>query len=174
MTFSNSDSNIIKKVPEGDTHERSVCKDCGHIFYENPKIVTGIIPIYDHKILLCKRAIEPRKNYWTVPSGFMEMNETLQEAALRESYEEAGIKPKIDTLHTIYDLPHIGQVYFLFIGHCESPDHTPGIETIESKWVEYENIPWEDIAFTSVTYGLKRLYDKAIPHYGKFDKNPSI
>jgi ADP-ribose pyrophosphatase YjhB (NUDIX family) len=165
---------IIKTIPEGDTHERSVCTKCDQIFYENPKIVTGIIPLFENKILLCKRNIEPRKNFWTVPSGFMELNETLKEAALRESYEEAGIRPTIDCLHTIYDLPHIGQVYFLFIGHCSTMDHQPGIETIESKWVSYDDIPWNDIAFSSVTFGLKNLYSPGI-HFGSYDeKKPSI
>ena len=172
MTFCDcSKTNIEVKIPKGDTHRRHVCKKCGHIFYENPKIVTGIIPIHNEKILLCKRAIEPRKNYWTVPSGFMEMDETLQEAALREANEEAGIKPKITALHTIYDLPHLGQVYFLFKGKCETPNHTPGIETIESKWFEYKNIPWSDIAFSSVTFGLKHFFNAEVPHYGKYDKN---
>ena len=155
-------------IPEGDTHERKVCKKCKTVFYENPKIITGVIPRYKDKILLCKRAIEPQKNLWTVPSGFMELDETLQEAALREAYEEAGIKPKIDYLHTIYDLPHIGQVYFLFTATCDSPDHNPGIETIESKWVDYAEIMWDEIAFSSVSFGLKRLHDKQVPHYGKY------
>ncbi len=155
-------------IPDGDTHVRKVCTKCKTVFYENPKIITGVIPLYKDKILLCKRAIEPRKNLWTVPSGFMELNETLQDAALREAYEEAGIKPKIDYLHTIYDLPHIGQVYFLFVAHCDSFDHEPGIETIESKWVSYEDIMWDEIAFSSVSFGLKRLHDKNCPHYGKY------
>ena len=164
---------IVKRIPEGDTHEREICSTCDHIFYENPKIVTGIIPIFENKILICKRAIEPRKNYWTVPSGFMEMNETLKEGALRECKEEAGITPEIASLHTIYDLPHIGQVYMLFKGNCSTDSHNPGIETIESKWVTYDNIPWDEIAFTSVTFALKRFHDDNGPHYGKFDKNPS-
>jgi ADP-ribose pyrophosphatase YjhB (NUDIX family) len=159
---------IIKKIPEGDTHERSVCTKCNQIFYENPKIVTGILPLFEDKILICKRNIEPRKYYWTVPSGFMELNETLKEAALREAYEEAGIKPEIDQLHTIYDLPHIGQVYFLFIGQCKTMDHTPGIETIESKWVTFDQIPWDEIAFSSVTFGLKNLHKKG-PLYGLYN-----
>ena len=101
-------------VPDGDTHSRAICKKCGKIHYENPKIVAGVIPMIDSKILLCRRAIEPRSGFWTLPSGYMELNETLQQAALREAKEEAGISPIIDCLHTIYDLPHLGQVYFLF------------------------------------------------------------
>ena len=155
-------------IPEGDTHHRAVCSKCNTIYYDNPKIITGVIPIYKDKILLCKRAIEPRKNLWTVPSGFMERNETLKQAALREAYEEAGISPKIESLHTIYDLPHIGQVYFLFLAYCETSAHTPGDETLESVWVKYEDIMWDDLAFSSVKFGLKRLHNLSIPHYGRY------
>ena len=96
-----------------------------------------------------------------MPSGYMEMNETLKEAALREAHEEAGIVPVIDHLHTIYDLKHVGQVYFLFKGNCETMNHSPGIETIESKWVTYDQIPWDDIAFTSVIFALNHFFEKA-------------
>ncbi len=158
---------MIRMVPEGDTHERWVCSSCNSIFYENPKIVAGLLPMFEDKLLICKRNIEPRKYYWTIPSGFMELNETLKEAAMREAQEEAGITARIDHLHTIYDLPHIGQVYFLFLANCDSMDHTPGIETIESKWITYDQIPWDEIAFSSVTFGLQRLYEKG-PHYGQY------
>ena len=168
MTCQHCSSNIITKIPDGDTHERSVCGVCHTVLYENPKIVTGILPVYKDKILICKRNIEPRKNFWTIPSGFMELNETLKEAALREAKEEAGITPEIDHLHTVYDLPHIGQVYFLFIAHCDSPNHSPGIETIESKWVTYNDIPWDELAFTSVEFALKRFHEPG-PHYGCFN-----
>ena len=167
MTCQHCSDNIVKEIPEGDTHERSVCNNCNTVLYDNPKIVAGILPVFEDKILICKRSIEPRKDYWTIPSGFMELNETLKEAALREAKEEAGIEPEIDHLHTIYDLPHIGQIYFLFKAVCESPNHTPGIETIESKWVTYNDIPWDDLAFTSVEFGLKRFHDEG-PHYGRF------
>ncbi len=158
---------MIRMVPEGDTHERWVCDSCEAIFYENPKIVAGLLPRYEDKLLICKRNIEPRKHFWTIPSGFMELNETLKEAAMREAKEEAGITATIDHLHTIYDLPHIGQVYFLFLANCDSMNHTPGIETIESKWITYDQIPWDEIAFSSVTFGLQRLYEKG-PHYGVY------
>ena len=97
----------------------------------------------------------------------MELNETLKEAALREAYEEAGVKPEIDYLHTIYDLPHIGQVYFLFIGHCKTMDHTRRHRNNQSKWVTYDQIPWDEMAFSSVTFGLKNLYKKG-PHYSLY------
>ncbi len=165
MTCQHCSTNIIKKIPEGDTHERLICGKCETILYNNPKIVAGILPVFEDKLLICKRNIEPRKNYWTIPSGFMEINETLKEAALREAKEEAGIDPVIDHLHTIYDLPHIGQVYFLFKAFCETPDHTPGIETIESKWITLDKIPWDDLAFSSVKFGLEHFNERG-PHYG--------
>jgi ADP-ribose pyrophosphatase YjhB (NUDIX family) len=160
---------IKRYIPAGDTHTRAVCSKCDTIFYDNPKIITGVIPMYEEKILLCKRAIEPQKNLWTVPSGFMEKNETLQQAALREANEEAGITPEIECLHTIYDLAHIGQVYFLFLAHCKSKHHKPGIETIESKWVSYNEIMWDEIAFSSVKFALKQLHSSQVPHYGQYD-----
>ena len=165
MSCQHCSDNIIQKIPDGDTHERSICGNCGTILYNNPKIVAGILPIFENKILICKRSIEPRKNYWTIPSGFMEINETLKEAALREAKEEAGIDPVIDHLHTIYDLPHIGQVYFLFKAFCETPEHAPGIETIESKWITLDEIPWDTLAFSSVKFGLEHFNEPG-PHYG--------
>lgn len=161
---------IVRRIPSGDTRERDICTKCGHVFYQNPTIVAGIIPMHGDQILLCRRAIEPKKNFWTVPSGFMEMNETVQEAALRECHEEAGITPHIDGLHTIYDLPHIGQVYMLFLGKCSSKEHVPGAETLESMWVTHATIPWDEMAFSSVTFGLKRLFDSNTPHFGACKK----
>ena len=147
-----------------DTHERLVCGNCQTILYENPKIIAGVIPIFKNKVLLCQRNIEPKKSFWTVPSGFMEMNETLKEAALRESKEEAGIEPIIDHLHTVYDLTHVGQVYFLFLAHCQTDQHQPGIETMQSKWVKIPHINWDEIAFSAVAFALQRL-DTRGPHF---------
>jgi ADP-ribose pyrophosphatase YjhB (NUDIX family) len=154
-----------RRVPDGDTHERAICPKCRTVFYENPKIVTGVMPLFENKVLLCQRRIEPRQYFWTVPSGYMELNETLKQAALRESKEEAGIFPEIDHLHTVYDLPHIGQVYFLFKGTCSTMDHTPGIETMASKWFEIEDINWDTLAFDSVAFALRHIHQNG-PHYG--------
>ena len=145
----------IKKVPKNDNQTRAVCTKCTHIHYENPKVITGIIPVIDDEILLCKRAIEPQKNKWTIPSGFMENNETVEEGALREAQEEAGITPTITQLFTLYNLPHIGQIYLLYLATLPDKTHTPGAETIESKFVKHHEIPWPDIAFASVTFALK-------------------
>ena len=169
MSCQHCSQTIVIQIPPGDAHPRRICKQCNTILYENPKIVTGVIPLCENKILICKRNIEPRKGFWTIPSGFMELNETLQNAALRESKEEAGINPQIDHLHTVYDLPHIGQVYFLFKGFCDSFNHEVGIETMECKWVDYGDIPWKELAFRSVFFALKRLNEKG-PHFGKHDE----
>ena len=147
----------IQKKPKDDNRMRSVCSVCGHIDYENPKIVTGILPIYKDEILLCKRAIEPQKDKWTIPSGFMENQETVAEGALREAAEEAGIKPQISSLYTLYNLPHIGQVYLLYLGILPNKKTDPGIETLETKFFTHEQIPWQEIAFTSVTFALKHF-----------------
>jgi len=162
---------LVKRVPPGDTLPRDYCEACDTVFYKNPKIVAGVLPLYNNRVLLCKRAIEPKKNYWTLPSGYMECNETLKEAALREAKEEAGITPTIQSLHTIYDLPHIGQVYFLFLAQCDTDAHEPGAETIESKWVDIEDIPYSLLAFSPVYYALKRLHITSLPTYGCYPEH---
>jgi ADP-ribose pyrophosphatase YjhB (NUDIX family) len=143
------------KIPEHDAIPRAVCPSCGHIEYENPKIIAGTLPVIGDEILLCKRAIEPRKDLWTVPSGFMELNETLEEGALRESVEEAGIEPTIQHLYCIYNLPHIGQVYLLYLATLENKHTDPGYETTEARFFKLDDIPWDDLAFSSVTFALK-------------------
>ena len=167
------DSYIKKMIPEGDNRERRVCTKCNTIFYDNPRIVTGIVPLHKNQVLLCKRAIEPRHGYWTIPAGFMELNETLKEAALREAYEEAGIEPEIKELHTIYDVPHLGQVHFFFIGECKSKHHVPGIETLESQWVDLDALDQYELAFSSVNFALSLLHNTNRPHYGAYIKKES-
>ncbi len=147
------------KIPDMDDRYRYCCDSCGAVHYQNPKIIVGILPIFDNKLLLCQRAIEPQKGLWTVPSGFMENGESLEEGALREAYEEAGVRPKLDRLHTIYSLPHINQVYFLFLGNMDAMTAKKGIETAALSWVELSEIPWKDIAFSSVSFALK-AYEK--------------
>ena len=157
---------VEKKIPVGDTRVREVCVKCNKIYYQNPKIIAGILPLFEDKILLCKRSIEPKKDFWTIPGGFMECDETLQEAALREANEEAGINPELGLLHTIYDLPKIGQVYFVFLGHCKDDRFECGEETAAAKWVTYEDIPWQDIAFLPVVFALKQIKSKQLPVFG--------
>ena len=148
-------SKVIYKTPSGDERQRAVCTNCGYIHYENPTIVAGILPRYKDQILLCKRAIKPQKGFWTIPSGFMELNETVEEAALREAQEEAGVTAQIDQLYCLYNLPHIGQVYMLYLATMDTQEFKEGIETQEARFFDLEDIPWDDIAFSSVTFALK-------------------
>ena len=104
------------KVPEMDTHPRLVCNNCGYIHYVNPTPVVGVLPIYNNQILLCKRNIEPRKNLWTLPAGFMEVDETVEQGALRELQEEAGVTAEIIRLHSVFSITHVNQIYIMFFG----------------------------------------------------------
>ena len=110
---------LIERIPDGDNRLRQVCLSCHHIDYENPKIVTGVLPVWKGSILLCKRSIEPRAGFWTLPSGFMECRETLEEGALREAKEEAHLSLKLRNLYAVYSLPEISQVYFLFLADIQ-------------------------------------------------------
>lgn len=143
------------RVPEGDSLPRAVCDACGTIQYENPKIVVGCLPVLGERILLCKRAIEPRYGLWTLPAGFMENNESAQEGAAREALEEANAKVEIGDLYTLYSLPHISQVYMMFLAKLLDPDVSPGVESLEVKLVTEDEIPWDELAFTMVRLTLQ-------------------
>ena len=155
MTFSNSDSNIIKKVPEGDTHERSVCKDCGHIFYENPKIVAGVVAVWQDRILMCRRAIEPRLGFWTLPAGFMENNETIAEGAAREAREEACAEVETNALIGVYNVARLSQVQIFYRAKLVSDDIAVGPESAEVALFAWDDIPWDNLAFPSVYWALQ-------------------
>ena len=146
---------ISYKIPDGDSIERAVCFNCDSIDYENPKIIAGILPVYNHEILLCQRAINPGKNKWTIPSGFLELGETIEEGALREAEEEACIKPIITQLYCIYNLPHIGQVYMLYLATLNEKQAKPGYETEIVDFFSFDKIPWDNIAFSSVEFILR-------------------
>ncbi|MCW9034344.1 MAG: NUDIX hydrolase [Rhodospirillales bacterium] len=149
----------IRKIPDGDDRERLVCPDCGYIEYQNPKIVVGAIFEWEGKVLLCKRAIEPRIGYWTFPAGFMEMNETVAQGAERESWEEARAKIEAIDLLGTYDIPHIGHIYLVYRAKMLSPEFAPGMESEEVKLFDWAEIPWDHLAFPSVKWAL-REYDK--------------
>jgi len=141
---------VVHRIPDGDSRMRAVCPSCGHIQYENPKIVAGCIPVYGDRILMCKRAIEPRYGLWTLPAGFMELNETAAEGAAREALEEANAKVEVEGLYTVFSLPHISQVYMMFRARLLDPDVSPGIESLEVKLVTQDEIPWDSLAFAMV------------------------
>jgi ADP-ribose pyrophosphatase YjhB (NUDIX family) len=145
---------VTVKVPEGDSLPRHVCVACGTIHYQNPKIVVGCIPEWDDRILLCRRAIEPRYGLWTLPAGFMENGETVQQGAARETLEEARARVEIGTLYTLFNLPHISQVYMLFRGRLLDLDFGPGSESLEVALVPESEVPWQEIAFPVIKESL--------------------
>jgi ADP-ribose pyrophosphatase YjhB (NUDIX family) len=151
-------SPVELRIPEGDNLPRFVCTHCGEIHYQNPKIVTGCIPEWEDKILLCKRAIEPQHGLWTLPAGFMENNETTANAALRETQEEANANVEIVGLYAMFDIPHISQVYLMFRARLLDLDFAPGEESLEVDLFTEENIPWEELAFPVINETLKYFY----------------
>ena len=120
-----------RKIPEGDTHERSVCDDCGYIQYDNPKVIAGVVPILENKVLLCTRAIEPRVGFWTVPAGFLELGESPAEGAAREALEEANAVVTVGDLIGVYTIRHLGQVQMFYRGIMPSPSFSAGSESLD-------------------------------------------
>lgn len=145
---------FVRQVPEGDTLPRLVCTECGFVHYENPKLVVGTVCGWEDKILICRRAIEPRRGFWTVPAGYMELNETTVEGALREAWEEACARIEIDALLAVYSIPRISQVQLIYRARLISPDVAPGPESEDVRLVTWQEIPWEDLAFPSVRWAL--------------------
>ncbi|MEK7266701.1 MAG: NUDIX hydrolase [Pseudomonadota bacterium] len=144
-----------KATPEGEDRERDVCGHCGFIDYRNPKIVVGSVLSFEGKILLCRRAINPRKGFWTLPAGYLEIGETIEDGARREAYEEACVKPDLDQVLAVYSVPHISQVQIFFRGTLKAPDFAPGPESLEVALFDWAEIPWPDIAFPSAGWALR-------------------
>lgn len=138
---------ITRKIPDGDDRERFVCESCDTIHYQNPRIVAGCLVTHGDKVLLCRRAIEPRYGYWTLPAGFMENGETLEECAARETWEEARARVDIESLYSIYSLPYINQVYQLFRGILLDETFATGPESLEVALFSEAEIPWDELAF---------------------------
>ena len=143
------------EVPDGDDSERRVCQRCDFIDYVNPRIVVGSVVTWEDKILICKRAIEPRLGFWTLPAGFMETGETVEEAAQREAQEEACADIEIERVLAVYSIPRISQVQVMFKAKLVSPDIAPGPESQEVKLVKWDEIPWKEMAFPSTVWALK-------------------
>lgn len=146
---------VALTVPDGDTLPRYVCEHCRTVHYENPKVVVGCVPEYEGRILLCKRAIEPRLGYWTVPAGFMENGETLQQGAARETLEEAEARVEIGELFAVVDVVRARQVHMLFRARMLDGRYGAGHESLECRLVSEDEIPWDEIAFASVRFGLE-------------------
>jgi ADP-ribose pyrophosphatase YjhB (NUDIX family) len=149
---------LALRVPDGDTLLRHVCAQCGTIHYQNPKIVVGCLPEWQGSVLLCKRAIEPRRGLWTLPAGFLENGETLAAGALRETLEEADARVAIDGLYTVISLPHINQIYVMFRSTLADLDFGPGTESLEVALVREEDVPWDQLAFRTITRTLRNYF----------------
>jgi ADP-ribose pyrophosphatase YjhB (NUDIX family) len=153
---------VALRVPEGDHLARYVCEACGTVHYQNPRLVLGCVPEHEGSILLCRRAIEPRRGYWTVPAGFMENGETLQQAAARESQEEALARVVIGSLLAVVHVLHAEQVHVFFRAALPEARFAPGAESLEVALFAPQDIPWPDLAFRSTEYALRRYFeDKA-------------
>lgn len=146
------------RIPDGDTLPRDVCAACGTIHYQNPKIVVGCLPEWEDKVLLCKRAIEPRYGLWTLPAGFLENGEAVSDGAERETLEEANARVEVGELYTLISLPHISQVYMLFRARLLDLDFAPGSESLEVRLFAEREIPWEALAFRTIHRTLKTYY----------------
>ncbi|WP_084421094.1 NUDIX hydrolase [Henriciella litoralis] len=150
----NTEEDFTLAIPEGDDRQRRICNTCGFIDYRNPRIVAGSVVVSeDGRILLCKRAIEPRRGFWTLPAGFMELGETVEEAAMREAQEEACADIRINGLLATYSVPRIGQVQIMFRATLES-EIAPGPESLETELVAWKDIPWSQLAFPTVVWAL--------------------
>lgn len=147
-------ASFARRIPEGDDRERLICGDCGYIAYENPKIIVGSVVADDGRILLCRRAIEPRLGFWTLPAGYMELGETTEEGARREAWEEARARLELDGILAIYSIARIGQVQIIYRAHLAEPGIAAGPESLEVRFFAWEDIPWDDLAFPSVRWSL--------------------
>lgn len=150
---------VTFNVPAGDSLPRHVCTRCGHIHYENPRLVVGCVAVWQESILLCRRAIEPQCGLWTLPAGFMENGETTAQAASRETLEEAGANIIVDAPFAMVSIAHINQVHLFYRGRLATPDHAAGEESLEVALVRPAEIPWNELAFRSVSLCLERYLD---------------
>jgi len=160
MTFCSTcgSSRIVQRVPDGDTLPRFVCGDCGTIHYQNPKIVVGCLPEYEGDVLLCRRSIEPRRGLWTLPAGFLENGETIVAGAVRETLEEASARVEVGELYTMISLPQINQVYVMFRARLLDLDFGPGPESLEVRLFSEDEVPWEEMAFRTITRTLRNYF----------------
>lgn len=158
---SNCGHPITIKIPEGDDRERHCCDSCGQIHYFNPRPIVACLPRWQGKIMLCKRGIEPRLGYWTIPGGFMELGETTEQGAIRETWEETRAKVTIERLFGVYNMPQINQVYFVYLADLTEPVFETTVESTEIKLLSPDEIPWDDIAFRVINTSLRQYVDDA-------------
>ena len=159
---------VVYRLPDdGDTKARAVCTACNTVHYENPLNVVGTVPYWGDQVLLCKRNIEPRFGKWTLPAGFMELDETTSEGAARETVEEAGAQFEMQDLFSLLNVARVGQVHLFYRARLLSDQFNPGTETIEARLFAEAEIPWDEIAFRTVEETLERYFaDRRTGHYG--------
>ena len=170
---------ITLEIPSGDNRERHVCQRCRVVHYQNPKLVAGCLVEWQDKVLLCRRAIEPRYGLWTLPAGFMENGETTAQAALRETWEEATAEVDVGELYSLINIPHISQVYLIFRATLRSLDFAAGSESLEVDLFTESDVPWDELAFPAVTKTLKwyfrdRLRGEFGTHMGDIIRERSL
>ena len=151
-------NSVSQHIPQGDSRLRYVCDHCHTIHYQNPNIVAGCLPTWGTQVLLCRRAIEPRKGYWTLPAGFMENGETVEQAARRETLEEACAQVQQLAIYTLIDVPHINQVHIFYRAQLQSPDFAAGEESLEVRLFDEADIPWSELAFRTVSRTLECFF----------------
>lgn len=149
---------VTYQVPADDNRERATCSACHNIHYENPLNVVGTVPVWGDQVLLCKRAIEPRHGFWTLPAGFMELGETVADGALRETVEEAGAKVELQGLFTMISVVRVGQVHLFYRARMLDTSLDPGPETLEARLFSEHEVPWDQIAFRTVRDTLQHYF----------------
>lgn len=160
---------VALTVPPGDSLPRHVCPACGAIHYRNPRLVVGALPVWEGKVLLCRRAIAPRHGFWTLPAGFMENAESVADAAMRETLEEARAHVELDELFTMISVPHISQVHVIYRARLLNLDFSPGEESLEVALFDEAAIPWTEIAFRTVARTLQLYFaDRARGQFGTY------
>lgn len=167
MKFCNQCGHTVsKKIPADDDRLRHICDSCDHIHYENPRVIVGVLPTFERQVLLCKRAIEPRLGYWTLPAGFLENDETTAEGAHRETWEEAKATVDESELYCMFDLPYINQIYMFYLAELKEPVYDSGPESLEVQLFNEDDIPWQELAFPVVNSALKYYFaDRIAGHF---------
>lgn len=167
-------SRFTQRIPPDDNRPRAICDECGFIDYANPKVVVGSVVVHGGQVLLCRRAIEPRRGFWTLPAGYLELLETIEEGAQREALEEAGARIAIDGILAVYSLSRIGQVQVIFRARFDGPaTFAPGVESLDVKLFDRSAIPWDDLAFPSVHWSLQAWMRAGEQPLGAPETNPA-
>jgi ADP-ribose pyrophosphatase YjhB (NUDIX family) len=148
----------LYRTPPDDNRERAICTACGEIHYENPLNVVGTVPVWGDQVLLCRRNIEPRYGFWTLPAGFLELGESLADGAIRETVEEAGANIELQGLFSVLNVVRVGQVHFFYLARMLNTDLAPGPETIEARLFREDEVPWDELAFRTVRQTLEHFF----------------